>query len=57
MHSMIEHTLRQFLLEKISRTQCVVDVMNHVGVCVVAGNIRRSAQIALGMGHPRSLHK
>ncbi|MFX0059435.1 MAG: ATP cone domain-containing protein [Candidatus Hodarchaeota archaeon] len=26
----------------------IVDVMNHVGKCVVAGNVRRSAEIALG---------
>ena len=26
----------------------IVDVMNHIGKCVVAGNVRRSAEIALG---------
>jgi hypothetical protein len=26
----------------------IVDIMNHVGKCVVAGNVRRSAEIALG---------
>ncbi len=26
----------------------IVDIMNHIGVCVVAGNIRRTAEIALG---------
>lgn len=26
----------------------IVDIMNHIGVCVVAGNVRRSAEIALG---------
>lgn len=29
-----------------SRT--IVDMMNHIGVCVVAGNVRRSAQISFG---------
>lgn len=26
----------------------IVDICNHIGVCVVAGNVRRSAEIALG---------
>ncbi len=26
----------------------IIDIMNHIGKCVVAGNIRRSAEIALG---------
>lgn len=26
----------------------IVDIANHIGVCVVAGNVRRSAEIALG---------
>ncbi|MFX1346125.1 MAG: ribonucleoside-triphosphate reductase, adenosylcobalamin-dependent, partial [Promethearchaeota archaeon] len=26
----------------------IVDIMNHIGKCVVAGNVRRSAEIALG---------
>ncbi|MFX1257257.1 MAG: ATP cone domain-containing protein [Promethearchaeota archaeon] len=27
----------------------ILDIMNHIGKCVVAGNVRRSAEIALGM--------
>jgi hypothetical protein len=26
----------------------IIDIMNHIGKCVVAGNVRRSAEIALG---------
>lgn len=26
----------------------IVDIMNHIGVCVVAGNVRRTAEIAFG---------
>ena len=26
----------------------IVDLMNHIGVCVVAGNVRRTAEIAFG---------
>jgi len=33
-------------------TTTIVDLMNLVGVCVVAGNVRRTAEIALG--HPES---
>ena len=29
-------------------TRCVVDILNAVGACVVAGNIRRSSEIVLG---------
>lgn len=32
----------------ISQTRLIADVMNAIGACVVAGNVRRSAEIALG---------
>lgn len=31
-----------------SQTRVITDVMNAIGACVVAGNVRRSAEIALG---------
>lgn len=31
-----------------TRTRLIADVMNSIGACVVAGNVRRSAEIALG---------
>lgn len=44
--------IRQFLEDaasgSITRTRLVADVMNSIGVCVIAGNVRRSAEIALG---------
>ena len=36
---------------EIDRTRCIADVFNAIGVCVVAGNVRRSAEIALGSPH------
>ncbi len=32
----------------VDRTRLIADVMNAIGACVVAGNVRRSAEIALG---------
>jgi ribonucleoside-triphosphate reductase len=44
--------LRRYLDDHINgltdRTRLVTDVMNAIGACVVAGNVRRSAEIALG---------
>jgi ribonucleoside-diphosphate reductase alpha chain len=34
-----------------TRTRLIADVMNSIGACVVAGNVRRSAEIALGSPH------
>ncbi|MFT7824776.1 MAG: fused protease/ribonucleoside-triphosphate reductase [Sulfurimonas sp.] len=48
LHERIENTLDNYCKETIDRTHCIVDVMNAIGACVVAGNVRRSAQIALG---------
>ena len=48
LHHNIEETMDAYLAGKIDKTQCVVDIFNHIGVCVVSGNIRRSAQIAIG---------
>lgn len=47
--------LRQFLDEnargETSPTRLVIDIANAIGGCVVAGNIRRSAELALGSIH------
>ncbi len=48
LHKRIETYLDDYCLGKIDKTRCVADVMNAIGVCVVAGNVRRSAEIALG---------
>lgn len=41
----------QLLLSKVGKkidSVCIVDIMNFVGRCAVAGNVRRSAELALG---------
>lgn len=43
----IRSILDPLIGQKITST-AIVDLMNVIGVCVVAGNIRRSAEIALG---------
>ncbi len=48
LHQRIENSLDNYCQDKIDKTRCVADVMNAIGVCVVAGNVRRSAEIALG---------
>lgn len=47
-HTRIREYLDSYVEENISPTRLIVDVMNSIGACVVAGNIRRSAEIALG---------
>lgn len=48
----LHQRLRDFMEDaatgKITPTRLVTDVMNCIGVCVIAGNVRRSAEIALG---------
>ena len=34
--------------KRYDATRCVVDILNAIGACVVAGNIRRSSEIVLG---------
>lgn len=36
---------------KTSQTRMITDVMNAIGTCVVAGNVRRSAELAVGSPH------
>jgi len=43
-----ERYLDSYCKGMIDKTRCVADVMNAIGACVVAGNVRRSAEIALG---------
>jgi hypothetical protein len=43
----IQKILESRIGQKITSVD-IVDIMNHVGKCVVAGNVRRSAEIALG---------
>lgn len=47
MHEQIVTVLRRSPNEPITVTQ-IVDIMNLIGTCVVAGNVRRTAEIAFG---------
>ena len=47
MHNLIRKTLDSVDGKMISIT-AITDIMNMIGQCVVAGNVRRTAQIALG---------
>jgi len=48
LHQRIENYLENYCNSRIDHTRCTVDIMNAIGVCIVAGNVRRSAQMALG---------
>jgi adenosylcobalamin-dependent ribonucleoside-triphosphate reductase len=43
----IPSILEPLVGEEITST-AIVDLMNHIGVCVVSGNVRRSAELAIG---------
>ncbi len=48
LHSAVERILDSYLEGRFDKTRAVVDIFNEIGICVVSGNIRRSAQIAIG---------
>lgn len=48
LHERIQGYLCAFALGDMSTTRLIADIMNSIGACVVAGNVRRSAEIALG---------
>jgi ribonucleotide reductase alpha subunit len=48
LHGRIESYLDAFCAGEIDATRCTADIFNAIGACVVAGNVRRSAEIALG---------
>lgn len=47
LHEEIKHKLSNKIGKKISITD-IVDIMNQIGVCVISGNVRRTAQIVFG---------
>ncbi len=47
LHKYIEEKLSSVIGKKLSMTD-IVDIMNNIGTCVVAGNVRRTAQIVFG---------
>lgn len=54
LHRHIESCLDAYCEGKFDQTRTVADIMNSIGVCVVAGNVRRSAEICLGAVEDRS---
>lgn len=48
LHKRIDKIFGDYLNKKIDKTRVVVDLFDSIGVCVVSGNVRRSAMIALG---------
>src|SRR3989344_2200529 len=51
LHNRITQYMDSFVAKQSSATRCVVDIMNAIGACVVAGNIRRSSELILGSIH------
>jgi len=47
LHNQIRKTFSDRQDERITQTD-IVDIMNHIGCCVVAGNVRRTAEIVFG---------
>lgn len=48
LHERLERVLDDYCGGKSGKSRCVVDIFNAIGACVVTGNVRRSAEIALG---------
>jgi ribonucleoside-triphosphate reductase len=48
LHERLRGYLELWLDKKASATRTIADVMNAIGTCVVSGNVRRSAELALG---------
>ncbi len=48
LHKRIEKSLDDYCDGEYDTTRTVADIFNSIGACVVAGNVRRSAEIALG---------
>jgi len=48
LHGRIEQYMDEYCRGTRDQTRTVADIMNAIGACVVAGNVRRSAEIALG---------
>lgn len=48
LHQRIETYLDSYCNKQTDSTRCTADIFNAIGGCVVAGNVRRSAEISLG---------
>lgn len=51
LHDRLRVILSTYSEGELDQTQLITDVMNSIGVCVVAGNVRRSAELATGSIH------
>lgn len=51
LHSAIIEVFRRFRNGHIDTTELVADIGNLIGICVVSGNVRRSAEIYMGSIH------
>lgn len=50
LHARLRTYLGDAAAGKVGHTRLIADVMNAIGTCVVSGNVRRSAEIAVGSG-------
>ena len=48
LHRRIRSYMQKLVFQEATPTRTITDIMNAVGACVVAGNVRRSAEIAIG---------
>jgi ribonucleoside-diphosphate reductase alpha chain len=48
LHERLRLSLERMTTNSITQTRLIADVMNAIGACVVAGNVRRSAELAVG---------
>lgn len=48
LHERVESYIEKYKNGKINNVRLICDIFNSIGSCVVAGNIRRSAEICLG---------
>lgn len=48
LHKRVTEYLKDYADGKTSKVRLIMDIMNSIGACVVAGNVRRSAQLAIG---------
>lgn len=48
LHEKLRHTLAQYMRGEFGATRLVADSANHIGICVVVGNVRRSSEILIG---------
>ena len=48
LHERVETYLDDYCDGKTHKSRCIVDIFNAIGACIAAGNVRRSAELALG---------